>query len=116
MWEILTDVQGWTSWDSGVTRVEGEARPGETLKIEIEANPGRAFPVRVTELEPERRMVFRGGMPLGLFKGERTYTLTPDGPAATRFVLREEYTARRRRSSPARFPTCSPRSPSSHRA
>lgn len=92
MWEILTDVQGWTSWDSGVKRVEGEARPGETLKIEIEANPGRAFPVRVTELEPERRMVFRGGMPLGLFIGERTYTLTPGGPAATRFVLREEYT------------------------
>ena len=30
-------------------------------------------------------------MPLGLFKGVRTFTLTPDG-RATRFDMREEYT------------------------
>ena len=91
VWEVLTDVQGWTSWDSGVRNVEGDARLGETLKLEVEANPGRAFGVKVAELEPEQRMVFRGGMPLGLFKGVRTYTLAPDGPGATRFVMREEY-------------------------
>ena len=37
-------------------------------------------------------MVFSGGMPLGLFKGVRTYTLEPDGSGATRFHMREEYT------------------------
>ena len=36
-------------------------------------------------------MVFRGGMPLGLFAGARTYTLAPEG-TATRFLMREEYT------------------------
>ena len=30
-------------------------------------------------------------MPLGLFKGERTFTLTPRGGDATDFRLREEY-------------------------
>ena len=30
-------------------------------------------------------------MPLGLFKGVRTFTLTPRG-GATRFTMREEYT------------------------
>jgi hypothetical protein len=92
VWEVLTDVPSWTSWDSGVKSVEGEAQLGATMKIEPEANPGRAFPVKVAELDPERRLVLRGGMPLGLFKGVRTYTLAPDGATATRFVMREEYT------------------------
>ncbi|OLE80497.1 MAG: hypothetical protein AUG06_04070 [Actinobacteria bacterium 13_1_20CM_2_65_11] len=37
-------------------------------------------------------MVWSGGMPLGLFKGERTYTLSPVGDSETRFNMREEYT------------------------
>jgi hypothetical protein len=31
-------------------------------------------------------------MPLGLFKGVRTFTLTPQGSGATKFTMREEYT------------------------
>lgn len=31
-------------------------------------------------------------MPLGLFKGVRTFTLTPAGSGTTRFTMREEYT------------------------
>jgi hypothetical protein len=56
------------------------------------ANPGRAFPVKVTELSPTRRMTWSGGMPLGLFKGVRTFTLAPEGNGTTRFTMREEYT------------------------
>ncbi len=44
----------------------------------------------MTLTEPER-MVFRGGMPLGLFAGQRTYTLQREG-TATRFTMREQYT------------------------
>ena len=44
----------------------------------------------MTEFAPSERMVWTGGMPLGLFKGVRTFTLTPaDG--ATRFTMREEF-------------------------
>jgi hypothetical protein len=56
-----------------------------------EANPKRAFPVKVTEFAPAERMVWSGGMPLGLFKGVRTFTLAPED-GATRFAMREEYT------------------------
>ena len=31
-------------------------------------------------------------MPLGLFKGVRTFTLSPQGTNATRFTMREEFT------------------------
>ena len=35
-------------------------------------------------------MTWTGGMPLGLFKGVRTFSLTPES-GGTRFKMREEY-------------------------
>ncbi|MDQ2983275.1 MAG: SRPBCC domain-containing protein [Actinomycetota bacterium] len=92
IWAILTDAPGYQQWDSGVKSVEGTIAPGEKLKVTSEANPGRAFPIEVTEFEQGRRMVWSGGMPLGLFKGVRTFTLEPQGDGATLFRMREEYT------------------------
>ena len=90
IWAILTDAPAYAEWDSGVQRVEGSIAPGEKIKVVSEANPGRAFPVKVTTFEPARAMTWSGGMPLGLFKGVRTFALAPDG-GATRFTMREEY-------------------------
>jgi hypothetical protein len=36
-------------------------------------------------------MTWTGGMPMGLFKGVRTFTLTPKGDMETEFTLREEF-------------------------
>jgi uncharacterized protein YndB with AHSA1/START domain len=91
VWPVLTDIDAWPDWDSGVTKVVGRLAPGEKLTITVAANPGRAFPVKVAQLSAPERMVFRGGMPLGLFTGRRTYTLVPEG-TGTRFTMREEYT------------------------
>jgi hypothetical protein len=91
IWEILTDAPAYAQWDSGVRQVEGTIAPGEKIKVISEANPGRAFPVKVTGFEPGRSMEWSGGMPLGLFKGVRTFTLSPED-GATRFTMREEYT------------------------
>ncbi len=71
--------------------VEGRIALGERIKVTSEANPKRAFPVTVSELEPPRRMVWSGGMPLGLFKGVRTFQLRPASGGITRFEMREEY-------------------------
>jgi hypothetical protein len=92
LWAILTDAPGYSKWDSGVEKVEGSIAPGETIKVVSKANPGRTFPVKVSEFERGRRMVWSGGMPLGLFKGVRTFTLSPQGDGSTRFSVREEYT------------------------
>jgi hypothetical protein len=92
IWAILTDGPGYQAWDSGVDRVEGRIAPGEKLKVTSKANPGRAFPVKVTEFAPGQRMTWSGGMPLGLFKGVRSFTLAPGTDGTTRFTVREEYT------------------------
>ncbi len=91
IWAILTDVGSYSDWDSGVVRVEGRVAPGQKLKLVSEVNPKRAYPIKVTELAPPERMAWTGGMPLGLFKGVRTFTLEPED-GATRFHMREEYT------------------------
>jgi hypothetical protein len=91
VWGILTDAPGYPTWDSGVERVEGRIGPGEKIKVVSEANPGRAFPVEVTEFSPGRSMTWFGGMPLGLFRGVRTFGLTPQDGGGTRFTMREEY-------------------------
>jgi hypothetical protein len=90
IWELLTDAAGYTSWNTTVDRVEGRIEPGEKIKVHVKIDPGKAFPVRVTEFVPPERMVWSGGMPLGLFGGVRTFTLTPTG-GGTRFAMGEVY-------------------------
>jgi hypothetical protein len=92
VWSVLVDGSSYTDWDSGVVRLDGRIAPGGRLKVTSGANPGRAFTVRVTGLVPNESMQWSGGMPLGLFRGVRTFTLAPAGPAATEFKVREEYT------------------------
>jgi hypothetical protein len=91
VWAVLTDGAGWTGWDSAVVRFEGRIALGEKVTVYPEVNPKRGFAVRVVEFVPGQRMTWRGGMPLGLFAGTRSYTLTrlPDG--RVRFEMSEGY-------------------------
>jgi uncharacterized protein YndB with AHSA1/START domain len=91
VWTTLVDAGAWPSWDSGVEDVTGSIAAGNKVTIKSAAAPGRAFPVTVTDFQAPRRLVFSGGMPLGLFKGVRTYTLAPDEDG-TLITVREEYT------------------------
>jgi hypothetical protein len=92
IWAILVDGAQYSDWHSGVVSVDGRIAPGETIKVVSGANPGRTFPVKVSEFTPARSMAWSGGMPLGLFSGVRTFTLTPSGDGTTRVLVREEYT------------------------
>jgi hypothetical protein len=92
IWAILTDAAGLSRWESGIDRVEGRIAPGETIKVFARVSPGRAFPVKVTDFVPATSMRWSSGMPLGLFKGIRTFSLVPQDGRTTRFTMREEYT------------------------
>jgi hypothetical protein len=91
VWAVLVDGAAWPEWDSGVLRVDGDIAPGATVTVVSSASPGRGFGVRITGFEPARSMTWTGGMPLGLFRGVRTYTLEP-ASGGTAFRMREEYT------------------------
>ncbi len=89
IWAILTNAAGYPEWDPGVERIEGQIAPGEKITAFTKLSPGRAFPVKVTEFVPGRKMTWTGGMPLGLFKGERTFSLTPQSNGTTIFTVHE---------------------------
>jgi hypothetical protein len=91
VWARLTDARALVSGGLGLVRLDGTIAPGARLKLWSEAKSGRAFSLRVAEFTPHRRMVWEGGMPLGLFTGSRQFNLTPNG-SGTDFHMREEFT------------------------
>jgi hypothetical protein len=91
IWAILTNAPAYPEWDTNVDRIDGHIAPGETIKAYSKLSPGRAFPVKVSEFVPGQRMEWSSGMPLGLFKGVRTFTLAPQNNGAIKFTLREVF-------------------------
>jgi hypothetical protein len=92
IWEILTNAPAWPEWNPTIDKVDGVIAPGERITVYSKVNPGRPFPLNVSEFSPPHRMVWSGGMPLGLFKGERTYTLDSRPDGSVEFTMREEFT------------------------
>jgi len=91
VWKLLTDAPSYPSWNPTVTAIDGQIALGEAITVHARISPDRAFPAKVAALEPDRKMVWSSGMPLGLFKGERTFSLTPS-EGGTTFFMREAFT------------------------
>jgi hypothetical protein len=91
VWSALTDGDRLVAADAGIQRIDGHIEPGGRFTLWTEAVPDRGFKTRVTEMEAPLRMVWEGGLPAGLFRGVRTFTLTP-AAGGTDFVMREEFT------------------------
>ncbi|OFE16720.1 hypothetical protein BA895_03865 [Humibacillus sp. DSM 29435] len=91
VWAALTDSDRLIAADTGIQRIDGRMELGDTFTLWSEAVPGRGFKTRVTLREAPLRMVWEGGLPAGLFRGVRSFTLTPSA-GGTDFVMREEFT------------------------
>ena len=91
VWDVLVDLGRYPQWDSGITKTEGTIAARSKIKIWTEVTPERPFPLDVDALDAPTKMVWSGGLPLGLFKGVRTFTLEPQGDR-THVRVREEYT------------------------
>jgi hypothetical protein len=89
VWAILTDAAGFPHWNSTVTKIEGEIREGGRLRLHV---PGttRTFTPTVTGIVPNERMTWTGGL-APLFKGVRTFILTPRDSASTDFAMTERF-------------------------
>ncbi|MEO0557958.1 MAG: SRPBCC domain-containing protein [Bacteroidota bacterium] len=90
IWAVLTDAEHFPDWEPNVTRVDGTIAPGETITMHTSFSD-RAFPVTVSEFVPGERMVWSSAMPLGLFRGARTFTLEALSEDKTLVTTREEF-------------------------
>lgn len=89
IWALLTDAAGFPRWNSTVTSIEGPIAKGTKLAIRVPVSD-RTFTPKVTELVPNARMVWSDGM-APMFKGERTFTLTPKEDGSTVFEMVEVF-------------------------
>jgi uncharacterized protein YndB with AHSA1/START domain len=90
VWRILTDASGYADWNPEIVAIDGRMGPGERIRARVKVGSGaiRPVPLRVTAFEEPVRMEWTGGLPLGLFIGRRTLTVTPaDGGAEFRMVV-----------------------------
>jgi len=58
IWRILTDAAGYPTWDPGVDKIEGTIAPGNKVTAYTKRDSNRAFPAKVTEFVPGRKMVW----------------------------------------------------------
>ncbi len=87
---LLTDAAGFPRWNSTVTRIDGPIELGQRLKIQVPLAPGRTFKPRVTGLVKDQSMEWSDGM-APMFRGVRTFTLTPRGGGVTEFEMTEAF-------------------------
>jgi uncharacterized protein YndB with AHSA1/START domain len=79
VWDLLVDAPGYKTWNASVVSIDGPIDAGRTIKLVSAVNPGRTFALKVTAMDRRHRMVWTGGMPLGLFTGTRSFLIEPDG-------------------------------------
>ena len=91
VWGLLTDASNYSAWNPSVISIDGPITAGNTIKLVSIASPKQTFKLKVVSMEAPRRMVWASGMPLGLFKGVRTFLLEEEG-AGTNFSITEAFT------------------------
>jgi uncharacterized protein YndB with AHSA1/START domain len=91
VWRVLADAPAYTSWSSTVIKLEGTIAQGQRIKLQAKVAPDRTFDLAVSELKPNSRMVWEDGMPMGMFSGVRTFTLTPQADGSTAFTMAEVF-------------------------
>jgi hypothetical protein len=82
VWGILMDFAAYPSWNPFIVGIEGEARPGKKLTVDVQP-PGwtaQSFKPVVLTADPAQAFVWRGSLPVpGLFTGEHSFRLTRQG-------------------------------------
>lgn len=90
VWATLLQTDRWPAWGAGIERVDGRLGPDQRLTLQV-SGTSRPFKLRVTDWQPTRRIELRGGLPLGLFVGTRTYRIAASG-TGSEFEMIEAYT------------------------
>lgn len=90
VWSFLSDPQALVDADTGIERIDGQFVQGQNFVLRADIT-SRDFKIMVSEFDPDKLMVWESGMPLGLFRGVRRFSLEAGG-TSTYFEMREEFT------------------------
>lgn len=91
VWGLMTDAAGFPRWNSTIKSLEGRIDRDEVVKLVATIAPKRAFNLKVIGFVPGNRMVWTDEKANPMFKGVRTYTVTPGSGGSTDFTMSEVY-------------------------
>lgn len=95
IWNILTDLNNYSSWNPFLTQVAGEAKQGNIIHIHVEP-PGLKsmnFSPTIIKKEENRELRWKGKFIIpGIFDGEHIFILEESSERSVRFIHKEIYT------------------------
>lgn len=94
VWKELTDFENYPRWNPFIRRVEGEARPGARLRVQLEPETGISMSCRpqVVRCEPERELCWRGRFLFsGLLDREHWFTIEKLDSGWVRFAQHDTF-------------------------
>lgn len=83
VWHVLTTAADYPRWNSTLLSLDGEIKPGSTIRLVSTLDPGRTFKLKVHEFEPSRRLAWGDAL------GARVFTLTETNGGQTLFEMNE---------------------------
>ena len=90
VWGLLTSVDEQALWNDTLVSIEGDISEGGQVTLVSKLDPKRTFKLKVSDVSAPNRMTWSDGMPLGLFKGVRTFELA-ESEGQTSFTMAESY-------------------------
>ena len=90
VWTLLADASSYARLERVAPEHRGRDRRGRHGETCGQSNPSRTFTLRISDVHAPTRMTWSDGVPLGLFRGVRTFELTDSG-GATVFSMHEVY-------------------------
>ncbi len=90
LWQLLTDAASFPKWNSTVVSIDGTIAQDQKIALVAKVAPGRTFTLLVSAFQPHSRMVWQDGN--RIFKGVRTFKLSPRADGATDVTMAEVLT------------------------
>ncbi|MBI3546528.1 MAG: SRPBCC domain-containing protein [Gammaproteobacteria bacterium] len=94
VWRVLTDFAAYPKWNPFIRGIIGDAVVGQKLRVRIRLPQGRVhiFSPRVLKAIPATELTWRGKFLFkGLFDGEHSFIIVPNGISGVRFIQRENF-------------------------
>jgi len=95
VWRVLTHFSSYPKWNPFIREVHGKPEQGERLKVRLRLSKRRSYRLspRVIKAIPAMELHWRGKLLFGgLFDGEHSFIIIPNGVMGVKFIQRERFT------------------------